>query len=66
MFDKLIENWELFVTLVVSISAFVAVFLKAPVDDSGTIYKFFYNIINYFAFNFGNATNASKQNEEAQ
>ncbi len=57
MFDKLIENWELFIALIVSISAFIAIFMSAPTEASSSIYKLFYSIINYFAFNFGKAKN---------
>lgn len=62
MTEQLLENWEGFVAAIVSISAFIAIFLSAPEDDSSSFYTIFYNIINYFAFNFGKATNADDAN----
>ncbi len=61
MVAKLIENWEMFVALLVSISAFIAVFLDEPTEESHLIYKIIHKLINYFAFNVGKATNASSQ-----
>ncbi len=58
MLEKITENWELFLSVIISICAFVAVFLSAPTDTSSSIYKMIYNIINYLAFNIGKAENA--------
>ncbi len=58
MIDKITENWELFLSIIVSISAFIAVFLSAPTDTSSGFYKVIYEVINYLAFNVGKAENA--------
>ncbi len=63
MYEIFSENWELFVPVIVSIAAFIAVFLKAPEADSSTIYRLIYNIVNYLAFNFGKAKNADEVQE---
>ncbi len=60
MFDTFMENWELFLTSIIAISAFICAFLNTPTEDSSSIYKIFYSILNYLAFNINKAENKEK------
>ncbi len=57
MFENLIENWELFLTSIIALSALACAFLPAPENESSFMYKIVYNILNYLAFNVNKAAN---------
>ena len=45
-------------SIIVSVCAILAAFMKAPDENSGVIYKCIYKVINWFAANVGKAKNA--------
>lgn len=53
------EYWGIVsLSIIVSVSAILAAFMKAPDEKSGIIYKCLYKVINWFAANVGKAKNA--------
>lgn len=55
------EYWgAVILTFVCTVCAIIAAFTPAPTEQSGTIYKLFYKLINTFAVNVGKAKNADE------
>ena len=53
------EYWGVVsLSIIVSVCAILAAFMKAPDEKSGIIYKCLYKVINWFAANVGKAKNA--------
>ncbi len=57
MFEKIVENWELFLTSLVALSALACAFLPIPANESSFVYKLIYNVLNHLAFNVNKAAN---------
>ncbi len=57
MFEQIVENWELFLTSIIALSALSCAFLPAPENESSFFYKIVYNLLNYMAFNVNKAEN---------
>lgn len=56
--DLLPESWLAIIACLVAVCAAVAVLLPAPKEDSSTVYKAIYRVIQWVALNLGKAKNA--------